>query len=135
MHPQFPRQKDNFVFILFLILFPLSLFPSSFTEQKTYLQNEFTFARGISTFLKKKSIVGGEGTKTRLCNLKGEDPKEPKGFSWPKYTLEKACPPPGGSLRRTLGWRVEQAGISAPSPLNQCPCAGHGLHKPQGSPG
>lgn len=40
--------------------------------------------------------------KNRLCNLKGEDQKEPQGFSWPKYTLEKARPPLGGSLRRGL---------------------------------
>lgn len=73
--------------------------------------------------------------KTRLCHLKGEDHKGPQGFPWPKYTLESSRPPPGGSLSRGLGGRVEQAGISAPHPSARCPCAGHGLRKPQGSPG
>lgn len=56
--------------------------------------------------------------KTRFCNLKGEDLKESQGLLWPEYKLEKALPPPGGSLSRGLGWRTEQGGFQhfAPQP-------------------
>lgn len=108
MNPQFTRQKGNLVSLLFIFslsLFPSVLFSFSLIHQETYLQNEFSFAMGISSSLKNIHRVGGEEMNTSLCDLwESEDQKETQDLPWPKCRLEYTHLPPGGSLSRGLGW-------------------------------